>query len=276
MKNMMKWAAIVLGVLFGLALLAGLALYPIGMEKLTRLYPDIPVEAAKIPGDPDAVARGRHVATIWACTTCHGANMNGMVLVDDPIEGTIVASNLTSGKGGVAGSYTNTDWVRAIRHGVKPNARAEVLMYDYSTMSEQDLGDLIAYMKQLSPVDSDHPATRVGPIAAIAPVVGLSTVTAETIDHRAPRPADPAPGATKEYGRYLAAICVACHGSYAARKLDGWKQDDFIRAFRTGVAPNGKRLGPTMSSKTFSEMTDMELSALWLYLRGVPPLTLQK
>ena len=67
-----------------------------------------------------------------------------MLLADDPFLGTIPASNLTSGKGGIAKSYSDADWIRAIRHGVKPDSRVEILMYDYSTMSDRDLGALIA------------------------------------------------------------------------------------------------------------------------------------
>ena len=266
MKKIMKWTGIVLGGLVGLALLAGVALYPSGMKKLTRSYPNIPVETVNIPADPNAVARGRHVAVVWACTKCHGADLSGMSLADDPFLGTIPASNLTSGKRGIANSYTDADWIRAIRHGVKPDSRVEIFMYDYySTMSDRDLGDLIAYLKQIPPVDSDYPAMRFGPLLAVAPAVGLFTPAAELIDHGTPRPADPAPGATIEYGRYLSATCVECHGKYVTGKLEKWKQADFIRALRTGVLPNGKPLGPTMSSKTFSEMNEMELSALWLY-----------
>jgi len=138
-------------------------------------------------------------------------------------------------------------------------------------MSDRDLGALNAYLKQIPPVDSDYPAMHFGPIVPIAPAVGLFTPAAELIDHDAPRPADPAPGATKEYGRYLSVICAGCHGNSVAGKLEKWNQEDFIRTIHTGVLPDGKQLGPTMSSKTFSEMNDMELSALWLYFRDAKP-----
>jgi hypothetical protein len=35
-------------------------------------------------------------------------------------------------------------------------------------VSDQELGALIAYLKQVPPVDSDYPAMRVGPLAAVA------------------------------------------------------------------------------------------------------------
>jgi mono/diheme cytochrome c family protein len=140
MRNVMKWTGIVLGGLIGLALLAVLALYPIGMKRLNRSYTSIPVETIDLPSGAAAVARGRHTAIVWGCAKCHGDNLGGMMLANDPFIGAIPASNLTAGKGGIAGSYTDADWTRAIRHGVKPDGRVEVFMYDYySTMSDQDL-----------------------------------------------------------------------------------------------------------------------------------------
>ncbi len=272
MKKFMKWMGIVLGGLIGLTLLAVVALYPSGMEKFTRSYPNLLVETVNIPTDSDAVARGRHIAIVWSCTKCHGENLSGMLLSEDPFLGTIPASNLTSGNGGIGKTYADADWVRAIRHGVKPDGRVEIFMYDYySTMSDQDLGDLIAYLKQIPPVDLDYPATHVGPIIAVAPAVGLFTPAAELINHNAPRPADPVPGATIEYGRYLSTLCAECHSTNLAGKLEKWKQDDFIRALQTGVLPNGKHLGPAMPLKNYGEMNDIELTALWLYFMEARP-----
>lgn len=167
MRRIMKWAGILFGGLIGLALLAGLALYPIGMKQLNRSDPGTPVEAIAVPRGPDAVARGKHVAIERACTECHGADLSGKLLVDVPMVGTIPAANLTSGRGGIAKSYSDADWTRALRHGVKPDSRSEFFMYDYSTMSDQDLGALLAYLKQIPPVDSDYPAMHVGPLSAI-------------------------------------------------------------------------------------------------------------
>ena len=277
MKRFIEWTAIVLGGLFVLPPLTGLVLYPIGTNKLNQTHPNIVVETVNIRTDSDAVARGRHIATIWVCTRCHGEDLSGAIISNDPLSGivpimgTIPAPNLTSGKGGIATSYTDTDWVRAIRHGVMPEGRGEVLMFDYSTMSDQDLGDLIAYLKQIPPVDTNYPEMRYGPLIPIVSEVGLLPLAAEQIDHGAPRPADPAPGATVEYGGYLSAICTACHGNGIGNAVQKWKQDDFIHTFNTGVLSDGRTFGPTMSSETFRELTDMELDALWLYFTSDRP-----
>jgi len=278
MKKFLKITAIVLGGLIVLPMLASLILYPIGMKELKRSYPDIQVESIDIPSDPDAIARGKHVSIIWACTKCHGEDLSGTVFTKDPIDGAIPlygaipASNLTSGLGGVGQTYTDSDWIRAIRHGVKPDGHAIVFMYT-STISDHDLGDLIAYLKQVPPVDTNYPAAEYGPIVPITAAIGYFSPVAGLMDHTAPRPADPEPGATMEYGRYLSSICAECHGAGIANamKSKNWKQEDFINTFNTGVLPDGRQLGPTMSSETFKEMNDTELAALWLYFTSVKP-----
>jgi mono/diheme cytochrome c family protein len=277
MKKFIKWISLLFGGLFVLVAVAGLVLYPIGMKKLEQTYPNITVETINIPTDADAVGRGKHLATIWACTRCHGENLSGKMITNDPLLGmvpllgTISAPNLTSGTGGIATSYTDTDWVRAIRHGVMPEGEGEILMFDYSTMSDQNLGDLIAYLKQIPPVDTNYPEMSDGPIIPIGDAVGLLPTAAEKIDHSAPRPSAPTPGATVEYGGYLSAICTACHGNSIGSVVKTWKRDDFIHTFQTGVLSNGKQIGSTMSSDTFREMNDMELTALWLYFTSSKP-----
>jgi hypothetical protein len=271
MKKLIQWTGLVLAGLLVLVAVAGLFLYSSGMKKLNQRYAILPVETVNIPTDADAVARGKHIATIWACTRCHAYDLSGRVITRDPIQGsvpffgTITASNLTSGKGGIATSYTDTDWVRSIRHGIMPDGGVEALMYDYSTMSDQDLGDLISYLEQVLPVDTNYPEIRYGPVLPVVSNLRLFTPAAEKIDHSAPRPADPTSAATVEYGKYLSALCTACHGNLIGSVVRNWKPDEFIHTFQTGVLPDGKQFGPTMSSSTFRELTDTELNALWLY-----------
>jgi hypothetical protein len=277
MKKFIQRTAIVLGGLFVLIAIAGLVLYRVGMKKLNQTYPSLDVETINVPTDADAAARGKHVTTIWACTRCHGEDLSGTMITNDPLSGmvpllgTISAPNLTAGKGGIATSYTDTDWVCAIRHGIMRDGGVEVLMFDYSTMSDQDLGDLIAYLKQIPPVDTSYPETAYGPIVPILSNIGLFTPAAEKINQGAPRPADPTPGATVEYGAYLFAVCTAYHGNSIGYVVTRWEPEEFVHTFQTGVLPDGKPFGPTMSSSTFREMTDTELNALWLYYTSDKP-----
>jgi cytochrome c553 len=274
MKKFFRGCTIVLGTGVGLLLLAGSVLYMIGMQKLTKSYPDTSVEAIPIPTGEAAIARGKHIAVIWACTKCHGEDLRGTLIEDNAFLGTIPAPNLTSGNGGIAISYTDEDWVRAIRYGVKPDGQVEIRMNNYYTMSNQDLGNLIAYLKQIPPVDSNLPAMRIGPILPLAPALGYLVPAAEQSDHAAPRPAEPVPGATIEYGKYLSAICTGCHkAKNIGYALKDWSQEDFVRAFHNGVLPNGKQLNPAMPLTAFSEMNEPELTALWLYFHSLRPPT---
>ncbi len=186
MKKILKWVAIVFGGLTGLAILAGVALYPIGVEKLNRSYPNIPVEKVNIQTDSGAIAHGRNIAIATKCTECHGQDLSGRLLTNDPVLGRIPAPNLTSGKGGIANSYTDSDWIRAIRYGVKPDSRVINFMFDYSKMSDQDLGDLIAYLKQIQPVDAQYPAMHSGLVTPIVPALGLFSSADGRVNHRSP------------------------------------------------------------------------------------------
>lgn len=268
MKKFFRCCTIVLGMSVGLPLVAGFVLYLIGMQKLTKSYPDIPVQAITIPTDEAAVARGRHIAVTWSCTYCHGDDLSGTLVEDDPFLGTIPGPNLTSGEGGIAKSYTDIDWIRAIRHGVKPNSRVVIKMGNYYIMSDQDLGDLIAYLKQIPPVDSNLPTIHIGPILPLGPALGYLMPAAEQIDHDAPRPAAPVPGATVEYGNYLSAICMGCHSANLNSRLEEWSQEDFFRMMQTGALPDEEQLGSGMP--VYGEMNDTELTALWLYFRSLP------
>jgi mono/diheme cytochrome c family protein len=270
MKKLLRGCAIVLGGGLGLLLLSGFVMYAIGMQKLTKSYPDIPVETIAIPTDAAAIARGKHIANIWSCTYCHGEDLSGKLVEDESLLGTIPATNLTSGEGGIAKSYTDTDWIRAIRYGVKPNGRVEIMMNNSYTMSDQDLGDLIAYLKQVPSVDSSLPGMKIGPILPFAPAFGYLVPAAERIDHDAPHPDAPVPGATVEYGSYLSIICTECHSPNLGKTLETWGQEDFFRMLQTGNLPNGGQLGSGMP--VYSEMNDTELTALWLYFQtaGVP------
>ena len=55
-----------------------------------------------------------------------------------------------------------------------------------------------------------------------------------------------------------------------------WSEDEFITAMRTGTIPNGRRLSPFMAWQWYGQMTDDELTAVWMYLRGLSVTTASK
>ena len=53
--------------------------------------------------------------------------------------------------------------------------------------------------------------------------------------------------------------------------IGGWTLDDFTRALRTGVAPDGRPYYPAFPYTSFTGMTDADIADLWAYLRTVAP-----
>ena len=160
-------------------------------------------------------------------------------------------------------------------------------------LSDDDLADLIAYLKSLPPVNSELPKTELGPLGRVMLTLGqlppdlIPDVI--SIDHDGPRPVAPNPGVTVEYGGYLAKTCTSCHGSNfngqllqwadslapnltPGGELRFWSEEDFMRTLRTGITPSGHQLKDAMPWKYFGQMTDDELRAVWMYLQSLPSL----
>jgi mono/diheme cytochrome c family protein len=297
-RKILKWISIALGSLIGLLILAFAVLYVIGTVKWNRLHGtyDVPVETISIPTDQASIARGEHIATIRGCGHCHIDNFSGQT-AGAPAVLILSAPNLTSGEGGVGATNTDEDWVRAIRHGVGHDGRGLILMPSraWYYLSDEDLGALIVYLKNLPPVDNVLPSTDLGPVGRVMLALGQLPPeiipAAKTIDHNSPRPVAPEPGVTVEYGEYLARPCALCHGAnfngrilresdivYVALNLTpggemvGWSEEDFITTMRSGVTPGGHKLKDFMPWKYFRQMTDDELKAVWMYLQSLPAL----
>jgi len=293
LRKILKWIGIVLGAVVGLLALAAVALYLIGTSKLNKKY-DVAVEAISVPTDAQAVERGKHMATIFMCTRCHLDNLAGEVFYEVPGMLSIPTPNLTTGAGGVGAGFSDKDFVRAIRHGVSPDGTALFIMPSkaFHFMSDEDLGVVIAYVRSLPPVDNPMPPRRVELLGRLMMGAGMMPpLAADQIDHAAPPPPAPTPGVTVEYGQYLAHICSECHGASLngapfgppgqevpspnltpGGELSRWSEQDFINTLRTGVNPLGRSLNEEMPWKSFGQMTDDELKAVWMYLHSLPAL----
>jgi mono/diheme cytochrome c family protein len=214
-KKVLKWFGIILGSLAGLLALAVVVLFLIGTRKLNQKY-DVPVETVNVPSDAAAVERGKHLATIFMCTSCHTDNFGGKVYFEVPGMVSIPTPNLTAGAGGAGASFKDKDWVRAIRHGVAPDGKALFIMpvKAFHYMSDADLGAVIAYIKSLPPVDHPLPEKRIELMGRLMMGAGMfPPFAAAQIDHTSPVPAAPQAGVTAAYGEYLAHICTECHGA---------------------------------------------------------------
>lgn len=292
MKRALKWLGSIVGVLVVL-LLAGIGtVYAITLTRMDKQYPTS-VELVRIPTDPASVARGKHLAeAVGKCQVCHGDNYAGTKVFNDAAFAQLTSANLTSGKGGIGGTFADADYIRAMRHGVGRDGKSLFFMpaEAYYHFNDTDLGQVIAYLKTLPPVDQNVPPQRsIGPIArAVSLMTPFPLLSAPLVPVGEPRPADVNPGPTREYGEYLAKVggCTSCHGAVltGGNKIDGvvaanltpggevgkWTEADFTKAIRTGTRPNGAVLSAVMPWPYAKNMTDDEIRAIWLYIHSIP------
>jgi mono/diheme cytochrome c family protein len=287
MLNILKWGGIFIGSVLALFVLGVLGMSFSANARLNRMY-DIQPEPLTIPTDAESIEEGRRLASIY-CASCHGKDMAGEEVFNDPALAVIAAPNLTAGNGGFAALHRDEDWVRALRHGVDPDGRALLIMpsKDFYHFSDEDLGQIIAYLKSAQPVDKhsqDVQVTLIGKVLIAAGAFG-DILNAETIDHNAWRPSAPAPAVTSEYGDYLVRTfgCRTCHGEQLAGgkdpnpeapdgpnltpggSLGAWSQQDFIHIVRA-------RRSEWMPFESLRIMSDDELAAIYLYLQDQPVL----
>jgi hypothetical protein len=50
-----------------------------------------------------------------------------------------------------------------------------------------------------------------------------------------------------------------------------WTEEQFVQVLRSGARPDGSKLNDAMPWKLAGQMTDVEMHALYTYLRSVPP-----
>jgi len=295
MKTLLRRAGFVLAGLALLLMAVFAFAYAASAARLNKTY-DVPDEAIPIPTDAESIARGQHlVKAVGGCAGCHGADLGGAEFINIPAIAVINAPNLTSGQGGLGREFTAADFVRALRHGLNPQRTSMWIMpsENFYSLSDSDLGAVIAYLQSLPPVDRQMPERRLGPAGRVLLAANVAELlSAEKIDHFGPRPAAPAPGVTADFGDYLVrvAVCRTCHGPELAGaqppdpsaprapnltpggELGRWTEADFIATLRTGATPGGHPLDESMPWKAAGQMTDDELQAIFIYLKSRPAL----
>ncbi len=294
MKKFFKWLGIILGGLLGIALI-GLLGYYIYWYTQARRTIDIEVQTMEIPTDQASIDRGKILVDIVRCTECHGKDLSGMLWANIPVlTGTFGPANLTPGENGIAG-YTDEDYIRAIRHGIGRDGRALIYMPSnyYVDLNQEDLGDIIAYLKTLPASEEPGPPNGYsGPYLwdfVLNNPQGLPAI--KMIDHEAVSeiPVGPDPSDILAYGEYLALPCRSCHGDDFAGVpllerlrvpspnitpygLGDWTEEEFLAAIREGELPDGTYIPQSlMPWMAIGQLTDGELHAIWVYLQSLPP-----
>ena len=257
------------------------------------------------------VTRGEYlVRTVANCGHCHAADArepDGALIGGHEFSnwriGTVRASNLTPDSATGIGAWGDAEIVRAIRTGTDRDGDvlAPVMPYAwFSGMAVRDALAITRYLRTLQPISHDV-ENDFNLIYRAAEMLVLGPAEAE-------KRALPPRGATVENGRYLAihvALCADCHTPRGgiqnkpdmdmlfagtdsppagfpanpanitpdtATGIGAWTEEEFLRALRTGVTPDGEEMHPFMPWQQFRDMADDDLRAIYRYLRTVPPI----
>jgi len=293
MKRSVKIAAVVLGA--SIILLGAVAAGAVWLGE-RKMHRSVLVKVVPVPyaSGPAALKQGKYLFESRGCSECHGADGGGRVMIDDPTGMYVKTPNITPG--GVVSQYAEADWVRAIRHGIDPRGRPLLVMpsEDYNRLTDADLSAVVAYVRSLPAKPASAAEIRFPTLVKALYGLGVIPDAAERINHSL-QPSQPVPvAASVEHGHYVSRMCIGCHGEHlAGGKIPGGPPDwppaanltpgegsvmprydapeKFIAMMRTGKRPDASPVNKAMPFETLQAMNDIDLNALYMYLKSLTP-----
>ncbi|WP_341906800.1 cytochrome c [Polaromonas sp. YR568] len=293
MKGWVKWS---LGGV-GLAILLAAGAVVVGLEladdKMQRQV-KVDVLPVAIAADATTLPRGKYLYDSRGCVDCHGANGAGREFINDGKGMRVAGPNISPGAGNVVLRYTPEDWVRTLRHGVKPDGRPVLIMpsEDYNRLTDEDLGALVAHVKALPPASG--PAAVLELPLPVRVLYGFGAIrdAAQKIDHQLPPAKAVAEGVNPAHGAYVANMCIGCHGAgLSGGKIPGAPPDwaaasnltpgegsvmarypdaaVFVAMLRSGKRPDGTAIS-VMPFESLRALNDVDAQALYVFLKTVP------
>jgi mono/diheme cytochrome c family protein len=284
--------------------LVGLALVVVGAlgtghmlaERKRQRHIDVAVSDVPARSDAASVARGAYLYASRGCTDCHGADGAGKLFIDEPNGLRVRGANITPAAGSAVATYQGVDWVRTIRHGVKPDGRPALVMpsEDYNRFTDHDLAALVAYVRQLPARAGPAAEVRMPLIVELLYAFGMVPDAAERIDHTLPPSQPVAEAVTPQHGAYVATMCIGCHGpQFSGGRIPGSPPDwpaaanltpgegsamlryttaeQFRAMLASGKRPDGAAISGVMPFTSLRAMNQVDADALYLYLRQLPP-----
>jgi mono/diheme cytochrome c family protein len=262
--------------------------------RMTRTL-SLPAYPLPLRDDAASLARGRYLYESRGCADCHGLDGAGRLFVNDG-ELRLAGPNISPGPGNVVSHYKAEDWERLIRHGVKPDGRPAMIMPadDYNRLTDDDLAAVVAYVRHMAPAEGQGAVLALPvPLRALYGV-GAIKDAAERIDHQLP-PQVPVPeGINASHGRYVANMCIGCHGpTLSGGAIPGappsWPQaanltpgegsampryasaDAFVAMLHSARRPDGSAVSSVMPFEALGRLSDTDARAVYAYLQTVPP-----
>lgn len=257
------------------------------------------------------VARGEVLAAFGGCASCHvspeGEAYAGGYAIETRF-GTFYGPNITPDISHGIGTWSQADFVRAMRDGHGPSGKPYWPAFPYLWFThapDQDLWDLWAYLKTVTPSARVNDEHQIKPLyktdlwlwRLIAFRPGPLKLAVDT-------PADVALGAQLVEG---IGHCAGCHtplngfGKPIPKRAFGgnrqpperapnitpdpdagigaWTQGDLLTFFETGMTGEGDYVGGHMArivENGSAKLTDVERQAIVAYLRSLAPVGPEK
>lgn len=283
------------------ATLGGLGVLAAALLWLTRPHYLHPADLGDYRPDP---VHGESLFHAGGCASCHGADLAGGLEIVTAF-GTFHVPNISPDPDSGIGSWTDVDFVNALRQGVSPAGEHYYPAFPYTSYTRiqlHDALDLRSYLETFEPVSSTVPDHELRLPWSIRRGIGLwkrrYLDSASVVEVEAGR-------AELERGRYLVEAvghCAECHTSRdrlgglrravwlaGGPSPDGegrvpnitphedglaeWSQRDIVRYLKSGFTPEYDTVGGSMVAvqENLARLSEEDLAAIAAYLRVVPP-----
>lgn len=273
------------------------------------------VVASDVAAQPtrEEIARGKYVFGAAAGCGCHTApkqplNAGGRKY-DGPF-GTVYSSNITPDPTTGIGKWTDEQIITATRLGRRPNGERLIPVHPYTVfngMTEQDLQDVVAYLRSVPPVNRQTPAKKIS--VPMFESVFLPAWLATFAAVETPPKSAPTSGVARgEYLTRAVSHCGECHtprtmtmavdntrflaGNQKGKGPEGsavpnitpdretglgsWTEEQITDYLETGNKPDGDVSGGLMmeviqgSSAGYKDLTKADRQAIAKYLKSIP------
>lgn len=253
--------------------------------------------------------RGAYLAKAGGCVECHTEAREGATpyaggrALQTPF-GTFYGPNITPDPEAGIGRWSEADFIRALRHGERPDGASYYPAFPYPSftkINDADLRDLWAYLRTLPPSKA---ASRPHQLGLLYRARWTLPLWKRLFFVPGPFIPDPQQSAAVNRGAYLVQAlghCSECHtprnflggpkrGRFLAggkvedgkaapnltpTRLKQWNDAELADVLSSGLLPDGDVLGETMAEvvrNTTSQLTKEDLQALIAYLRSLPAL----
>jgi mono/diheme cytochrome c family protein len=258
--------------------------------------------------DAASVKRGAYLAIASDCAACHtapgGKRFAGGLPIASPV-GTIFATNITPSASAGIGDYSEADFARAVRSGVRKdgaNLYPAMPYTSYRVLTDADIHDLYNFFRHdVAPVDTAPPRTALPfPMNIRASMIGWNLLFLSGEGFAA----DASRSAEWNRGAYLVtgpAHCSTCHTprgflmqersalnlaggqvgpwfapnitSDAASGIGSWTQAELVQYLQTGSLPPKARAAGSMGEAvehSFHHLVPADIAAMATYIRTIP------